>query len=225
MINTFSTDITESMNILKTKQLGITVDEASIQGNLLNVSIRALDDLNIPPFKRIFLLDGAANGQSVAKAIVDVLRTIWPSDQELHEHQHQFRTLMTDGAAYMGSAAKVLRSFGFTSLIHSQCIVHGLSLVCETALKNHELLLKFAHSVQSTMSCSVAHKAAYHESSNQLLGESFVKLLYDQNGLSLTDGKKKKKKTSVEAMVSEIDNKLWPTMTDGKCFMFFQLRI
>lgn len=212
------------MKILREKQLGITADEASIHGNLLNVSIRALDDLSIPPFKRITLLDGAANGQSVAKAIVDVLRTIWPSDQELQKHQHQVRTLMTDGAAYMKSAAKILCRFGFTSLIHSQCIVHGLNLVCETALKNHELLLKFAHAVQSTMSCSIAHKAVYHESSNQLLGESFVKLLYDQSDLSSIDGKKKKK-TSVDVMVSEIDSKLWPTMTDGKCFMFFQLMI
>ena len=220
--NDYSTDITESMKILKERQLGITADEASIHGNLLNVSVRALDDLTILPFKRIMLLDGAANGQSVAKAIIDVLRTIWPSDKDLQEHQHHFRTLMTDGAAYMSTAAKILQRFGFTSLIHSQCIVHGLSLVCETALKNHELLLKFAHAVQSTMSCSVAHKASYHESSNQLLGESFVKLLYDQSGLSSADGKKKKK-TSVEVMVSELDSKLWPTMTDGKCFMYFQL--
>lgn len=209
------------MKVLKTMQLGITADEANIHGNLFNVSIQALDDLSIPPFKRIILLDGAANGQSVAKAIIDALRAIWTSDQELQEHQQQVRTLMTDGAAYMGCAAKILRCFGFTNLIHSQCIVHGLSLVCETALKNHELILKFAHAVQSTMSCSVAHKATYHESSNQLLEESFVRLLYDQSGLSSADGKKKKK-TSVNVMVSELNSKLWPTMTDGKCF-FFQL--
>lgn len=81
---------------------------------------------------RSFLLDlvhleSSPDSTLICRAINDSLRVLWPEKL----HYNRVRLLVSDQAAYMLKAGRILKSGLFTELLHITCLAHALHRVAE----------------------------------------------------------------------------------------------
>lgn len=80
----------------------------------------------VPPFLIHVAFLEETNHSTIAAAINDALRTLWPNDM----HYDRFLLMVTDAAPYMVKAGQALHVL-FPKLIHVTCLAHALHRVAE----------------------------------------------------------------------------------------------
>lgn len=185
-------------------------DEAHVgRGPLLNVTIGALDG-TVEPFAVIIKLHRAPTGKRMAECLWEALRHIWPTDEEIREHQSQIRILITDGAVYNKTASDFLKNWGLSRLLHVICLVHGINLVCGVISKRHSAVLSFVSRLQSTYHMSPQRQAEFKGNSNHHFDSDLIKLLFTVSTDSGVD---------LKSILNNPANPKWDSFL-GKCYLF-----
>lgn len=169
---------------------------------MLNVTIGSLDG-QVEPFAVLIRLHRAPTGKRMSECIIEALRTIWRTDEEIREHQNQICVLVTDGAAYNITASNNLKIWGLSSLLHVICLVHGLNLLCGLISKRHSSVPSFISRLQSTYHFSEQRQAEFKSCSNDYFGDSLLKLLFTSSNDS---------KVSLQDIRNNPANPKWDTL-------------
>lgn len=206
---------------LKDKHVYIIVDEASIDGPLLNITIGSLDDDDLVPYCLISKLNSSPSGLVIANELKNALLKIWDDENGLLDHEEQFLVFMSDGATYMTTAFDLLVSFGFKHLKHPICLVHGLNLVIDLICNQHKNLYKFSTMVQATLCHSEQRKKLFRESSNIGYEQSLIDCLFKQCDQSASEDDIEKGDL-VDILNNPIDGQ-WTKLLTGKYTQFVTL--
>lgn len=127
----------------------LQVDESTDSSDRPVVSVIVGNLNGLKP--RSFLLDlvylnSSPNSSLICQAINDALRILWPEKI----HYDRVRLLVSDQAAYMLKASKLLQAGLFTKLLHISCLNHALHRVAEFARTKYSGVNRLVASFKTT---------------------------------------------------------------------------
>ena len=108
--------------------------------NVVNIIVGKLDDNVSKPMLLHVDFQTVTNNQTIQTAILDACQILWPTTNRYPN----LVLMLSDQAAYMVLAGKELKLMKaiFPNLSHVTCIVHAISLVCNSIMKEFYLVNK-----------------------------------------------------------------------------------
>lgn len=144
------------------------------------------------------------DNQAIYNAILEALKRLWGSLDEVKRRQSQVLMLISDGAKYMLTAGKKLKAI-FRELIHVTCVTHGLSLVCQEVAKQHPRVVKFISLMKRVMCNSPKRKEAYKKATGNEVCMSLIDDLFDLEPVETAN----RVNVSLEELLSDANHEYW----------------
>ena len=152
--------------IIGDSEVFFQIDETSDRKsrNVVNVIVGKLDDTISKPMLLNVAFQTVTNHSTIQNVIFDSCQILWPNTNRYKK----LVLLLSDQAAYMVLAGKELKAMKavFPNLSHVTCIVHAISLVCNSIMKEFYLVNKLFTLEQNWFKNSNKRKRDYHRFTN-----------------------------------------------------------
>lgn len=109
--------------------------------NVVNVIVGTLNDKECKPMLLHVDFKSVTNADTIQLVVIECCKKLWPNDATYP----RLVLILSDQASYMLKAGRELKDMKliFPKLNHITCIVHAISLVCQSISKQYFLVNKF----------------------------------------------------------------------------------